>query len=104
MAEVDVVVLDDDSRDRIGLRLFVEHERFAADVGFGTVSRRVDDDTAAIDADAAALADGFRIDVARRVRCVVDDFRTRIEVLALAGKGDACEFAVCAFAWRILMG
>ena len=78
MAEVDIVVLDDDSRNRIGLRFFVEHERFAADVGFGTVSRRIDDDTAAIDADAAALADGFGVDVARRIRRFVDDFRARI--------------------------
>ena len=78
MAQVDVVVLDDDSRDRIRLGLFIQHERFTADVGLGSFCLGIDDDAASVNADTAALADGFGIDVARRMRRIVDDLGTRI--------------------------
>ena len=50
-----------------------------------------------IDADAAIFGNGFGIDVARRVRSIVNYLGTRIKILSLTGKGNSCKFAVGAF-------
>ena len=104
MTEVDVVVLDDDS----GIVSDWDSSSSISDsqltLALGPVGRRIDDDATAVDADAAALAEGFRVDVARRIGRVVDDFEPVSRNWPLPAKVTPVNSQCAPSPLRILMG
>ena len=92
MPEIDIIILDDDIRDRIRAGLIVEHQGFAADRALRPRSFRPDVDDAPVDGRTAALGDRFRIHGEGGILPDGFDLRAGIEILSLSGKGDAGEF------------
>ena len=92
MPEIDIIILDDDIRDRIRAGLIVEHQGFAADRALRPRGFRPDVDDAPVDSRAAALGDRFRIHGEGGILPEGFDLRAGIEILSLSGKGDAGQF------------
>ena len=91
VSDVGVLGADIHRRDGVGAGDVVEHQGLAGNRCLRVLRRVVDDDGGTIGADTAILTDGTGVDVGAGILSSMDDLRTGIEVLALAGEGNAGE-------------
>ena len=91
MSDVGILGADIHRRDGVGAGDVVEHQGLAGNRRLRVLRRVVDDDGGTVGADTAILTDGTGVDVGAGILSSMDDLRTGIEVLALAGEGNAGE-------------